>query len=159
MVAEINFLNIEENKTYANLIYEVLTEAFHEEKLDKLNVYLNIILTNPTTIQETNKKYRDVDRATDVLSFPMFEREEVQRMVEEGQPFPGAEALGDIMISIPKVEEQAQEYGHSFERELAYMLIHGFYHIMGYDHMEAEEKKEMRAKEEKVLNKLQIVRD
>lgn len=159
MVAEINFLNIEENDTYGNLIYEVLTEAFHEEKLDKLNVYLNIILTNPTTIQETNKKYRGVDRATDVLSFPMFEREEVQRMVAEGQPFPGAEALGDIMISIPKVEEQAQEYGHSFERELAYMLIHGFYHIMGYDHMEAEEKKEMRAKEEKVLNKLQIVRE
>ena len=62
------------------------------------------------------------------------------------------------MISIQRVEQQAKEYGHSFERELAYMLIHGFYHVMGYDHMNEEEKKEMRAKEEKVLSLLNIKR-
>ena len=66
--------------------------------------------------------------------------------------------LGDLIISIPKVEEQAKEYGHSFERELAYMCVHGFYHLMGYDHMEENEKMEMRAKEDEVLNKLGIVR-
>ena len=66
--------------------------------------------------------------------------------------------MGDIIISVERVEEQAKEYGHSFERELAYMLVHGFYHLMGYDHMEEDEKREMREKEEKVLNELNILR-
>ena len=70
----------------------------------------------------------------------MFEKEEIQEAKQN------AEVLGDIIICIEKVEEQAKEYGHSFERELAYMLVHGFYHLMGYDHMTDEEKQEMRAK-------------
>ena len=69
------------------------------------------------------------------------------------------DVLGDIIISIPRVKEQAIEYNHSFERELAYMVVHGFYHLMGYDHMEETEKKEMRKKEDEVLNKLGITRD
>ena len=67
--------------------------------------------------------------------------------------------LGDIIISIERVEEQAKEYGHSFERELSYMLVHGFYHLMGYDHIKEEDKLKMRPKEEKVLNDLQITRE
>ena len=67
--------------------------------------------------------------------------------------------LGDIVISIEKVEEQAKEYGHSFERELSYMVVHGFYHLMGYDHIKEEDKKKMRPKEEKILNDLKIVRN
>ena len=69
------------------------------------------------------------------------------------------DVLGDLIISIPKVKEQAVEYGHSFDRELAYMVVHGFYHLMGYDHMEEDDKKEMRQKEDEVLNKLGITRD
>ena len=80
-------------------------------------------------------------------------------MVATEEAFPVQEVLGDIMVSIAKVKEQAKEYQHSFERELAYMIIHGFYHILGYDHMEEEEKKQMRAKEETVLNKLHITRE
>ena len=68
------------------------------------------------------------------------------------------ETIGDIIISIERVREQAKEYGHSFERELAYMVVHGFYHLMGYDHMQEEDKKIMREKEEKVLNLLEINR-
>ena len=68
------------------------------------------------------------------------------------------DVLGDIIISIPKVEEQAKEYGHSFGRELSYMIVHGFYHLMGYDHIKEEDKKEMRPKEEKILNQLNILR-
>ena len=68
------------------------------------------------------------------------------------------DVLGDIIISIEKVKEQAEEYGHSFERELSYMVVHGFYHLMGYDHMEEEDKKEMRKKEENILGKLDIKR-
>ena len=74
------------------------------------------------------------------------------------QNFEHEDVLGDIVISIPKVEEQAKEYGHSFERELSYMVVHGFYHLMGYDHIKEEDKKEMRPKEEKILNDLKIIR-
>ena len=80
---------------------------------------------------------------------------------EELEDFEGIipEPLGDIVISIEKVKEQAEEYGHSFERELAYMVVHGFYHLMGYDHIELSDRKIMREKEENILNKLQITRD
>ena len=73
--------------------------------------------------------------------------------------FEHEDILGDIIISIDKVKEQAEEYGHSFERELSYMLVHGFYHLMGYDHIEEEDKKIMRPKEEKILNELKITRE
>ena len=85
----------------------------------------------------------------------MFEKDEIKSL--ENLEF--EETLGDIVISIERVEEQAKEYGHSFERELAYMVVHGFYHLMGEDHMNEEEKAIMRAKEENVLNKLKIVRE
>ena len=68
------------------------------------------------------------------------------------------DVLGDIIVSVARVREQASEYGHSFERELAYMIVHGFYHLMGYDHMTEDDKKVMRAKEENVLEKLNIIR-
>ena len=93
-----------------------------------------------------------------MLSFPMFEKEELTKKIKK-QEFIHEDVLGDIIISIEKVEEQAKEYGHSFERELSYMVVHGFYHLMGYDHMTEEEKVEMRQKEDKVLNELNITRD
>ena len=119
-----------------------------------------ITLTNPEHIHKLNKEYRNVDRPTDVLSFPMFEKDEVERLVQKYQNNKRdiREVLGDVVISIEKVEEQAKEYGHSFERELAYMVVHGFYHIMGYDHIKEEDKVIMRPKEEYVLNKLKIIR-
>ena len=119
---------------------------------------INLLLTDNEGIREFNDEFRHIDQETDVLSFPMFERNEIDAIIKEEQKFQVQEVLGDIMISIQRVEQQAKEYGHSFERELAYMLIHGFYHLMGYDHMNEEEKKEMRAKEEKVLNLLNIKR-
>ena len=85
----------------------------------------------------------------------MFEKDEIKSL--ENLEF--EETLGDIVISVQRVEEQSKEYGHSFERELAYMVVHGFYHLMGEDHMNDEEKEIMRAKEENVLNKLNIVRE
>jgi len=79
---------------------------------------------------------------------------------EEQEPdFEDCDIIGDLVISIPKVYEQAEEYGHSFERELSYMCVHGFYHLMGYDHIKDEDKAEMRKKEDEILNKLGITRD
>ena len=156
-LADIHYEQIEENDEYENLINKVVDECFKTEGLDKLKLYISITLTVPEVIKEANKKYRNIDKATDVLSFPMFEKEELEELIKNN--YDVEDVLGDLIISIPKVEEQATEYGHSFERELAYMVVHGFYHLMGYDHMEENDKKEMRQKEDEVLNKLGITRD
>ena len=154
--SEVNFLDIEEDSKYIEIIERVIGQAFKKENIDKLNLYTNIILTNPENIKKINEKYRKIDKETDVLSFPMFEKDEIQNMKNNGNNI--EEALGDIVISIERVKEQAEEYGHSFERELAYMLVHGFYHLMGYDHIDEEDKKIMREKEEGVLSLLNIQR-
>lgn len=154
--SEVNFLDIKENEEYIKLTEKVLSKAFEVENIDKLNLYINVILTNPENIRKTNKKYRNIDKETDVLSFPMFEKDEIEDLKVNGNEI--EDTLGDIMISVQRVEEQAKEYGHSFEREFAYMLVHGFYHLRGYDHMEEEEKAQMREKEENVLSQLNITR-
>lgn len=155
---ELEYLELEENKEYEKIIEKVLKQCFKEENLENSQLYINIILTTPENIHKINKQYRNVDRETDVLSFPMYEKSEIDDMVKN-QKFEHEDILGDIVISIEKVKGQAIEYGHSFEREFAYMLVHGFYHLMGYDHIEEEDKKIMRPKEEKVLGELGIRRD
>ena len=117
-------------------------------------LYIDITLTNPANIRKLNNEYRNIDKETDVLSFPMFEKDEILNVKNTEY----RESLGDIVISIERVKEQAEEYGHSFERELAYMVVHGFYHLMGEDHIEEKDKEIMRAKEENVLNRLKILR-
>lgn len=158
---QIEFWDIQENEDYKKLIEKVVTTCFEEENLTNTNLYLNVILTNPETIKQTNQKYRNIDKATDVLSFPMFQKEEIDNLIKESTEKAEVveDVLGDIMISIPRVIEQATEYGHSVERELAYMVVHGFYHVMGYDHIKEEDKVIMRPKEENILNKLNITRE
>lgn len=157
---EIEFLDIEENEEYKELILNVVRECFKTEHLENANMYLNVILTNPENIRKANKEYRNIDKETDVLSFPMFEKDEIEAIISKSkeEKIQINEVLGDIIVSIPKVKEQAIEYGHSTTRELAYMIVHGFYHVMGYDHMNEEEKQVMREREENVLNKLDIKR-
>ena len=152
-LTQIDFQDIDEAKEYEEIIEKVVYECFKEEDLLETKLYMSIILTNKDKIQELNNTYRKINKTTDVLSFPMFEKEELE-------DFEGIipEPLGDIVISIEKVKEQAEEYGHSFERELAYMVVHGFYHLMGYDHIEEKDKLEMRPKEEKILQELNITR-
>lgn len=154
---QINYNNIEENAKYNNIIYTVIKKCFEEEGLNKLRIYINIILTNPEEIRKINKEYRNIDKETDCLSFPMFEKEEIEELMKEKEKN-FLDILGDVVVSIPRVYEQAKEYNHSFERELAYMIVHGFYHLMGYDHIEEEEKNVMRQKEENILQKLNITR-
>ena len=153
--SEIEYLDIEENKGYEKLIEKVLEECFNTENLEDFNVYISVTLTNPENIRRLNKEYRNIDKETDVLSFPMFEKNEILNL----KYIEYEEALGDIIISVDRVKEQAEEYGHSFERELSYMIVHGFYHLMGEDHIKDEDKKVMREKEEKVLGKLNILRE
>lgn len=142
---------IEEESILEDVVKCVLTE----EKIKKnLDVY--ITLTNNETIRKINAEHRNIDKATDVLSFPMFSREEIDSLRVKDDT---EDILGDIVVSIEKVREQAIEYGHSFKRELAYLVTHGMLHLLGYDHMIEEEKVVMRKREEEILNKLDIKRD
>ena len=154
---EIVYDGIDENKEYDGVIKKVLSQCFKEENLENSNLWITVTFTTPRKIQEINKEYRGIDKATDVLSFPMFEKNELDEKIAK-KDFENEDILGDIVISVEKVKEQAIEYGHSFERELSYMLVHGFYHLMGYDHIKQEDKEEMRPKEEKILNDLKILR-
>lgn len=167
---EIIYKGIDTNDEYEKTIKKVVDKCFEVENLQNTNLYMSITLTNPEEIKTINKQYRNINKATDVLSFPMFEKEELDTMVQdsakkdqvddtENDENQVRDILGDIVISIQKVQEQAKEYGHSFERELSYMVVHGFYHLMGYDHMVEDDKKQMRAKEENILEKLNISRD
>ena len=156
-MVEIIYKDIQQNKKYEEVITKVLAKCYEIEGLENSKLDITITLTNPENIHQINKEYRNIDRATDVLSFPMFEKEELDKKIANNE-FEHKDVLGDIIISIEKVEEQAKEYGHSFERELSYMVVHGFYHLMGYDHIEEADKKILRPKEEKVLTELKIER-
>ena len=113
---------------------------------------LSVVLCDNAHIHKLNKEYRSIDRPTDVLSFALNEGDD-----EFGEE--ESHLLGDLIISLERTAEQAEEYGHPFERELAYLTVHGCLHILGYDHMTDEDKKEMRTEEEFILGKLGYVRE
>ena len=162
-VTEIVWKDIEKRPELEIIIEKVIQKCFEVEHINPTSLYICVTLTNPKNIREINKQYRNIDKETDVLSFPMFEKNELDQMIEQNSDSCIEEGIlqdimGDIIISIDRVEEQANEYGHGFDREFAYMLVHGFYHLRGYDHMTDDEKKEMREKEENVLSQLNITR-
>lgn len=154
---KIEYLDLEENEKYEQTISKVLEKCFQVEKLPIDKLLVSVLLTTPENIKIFNKQYRNIDKPTDVLSFPMFEQQEIDQMVQQDK-WDYEDILGDMVISIPQVEIQAKEYGHTIERELSYMVVHSFYHLMGYDHIQEEDKKIMRPKEEYVLNELGITR-
>lgn len=115
------------------------------------NAEISLTLVPPEEIKELNRDYRGVDSVTDVLSFPQFES--VDDMPKEGEI-----CLGDVVICRDKVVEQAEEFGHSYEREFVYLFVHSMFHLMGYDHMKEDEKAVMRNKEEEVMNRMDLRR-
>lgn len=125
---------------------------------------VNLLLTMDQEIHEMNAEFREIDRATDVLSFPMVDYEKAGEFdfLEEDDsyfhPETGELMLGDIVISKEKVIAQAEEYGHTIEREYAFLIAHSMLHLLGYDHMEEQERLEMEKKQKDILNELQIVR-
>ena len=125
---------------------------------------VNLLLTMNEEIHEMNQNFRQIDRPTDVLSFPMVDYEVagsfdfLEEADEYFHPESGELMLGDIVISKEKVVSQAEEYGHSIEREYAFLIAHSMLHLFGYDHMEEEERIEMEEKQKAILNELQILR-
>ncbi|MBR3697467.1 MAG: rRNA maturation RNase YbeY [Clostridia bacterium] len=155
-MAEIDFLDVKENRTQERLIKKVIRQCFEIENMLNTKFYVSVTLTTPEIIRRYNKEYRNIDKETDVLSFPMFEKDEITELIKSKMDF--EDVLGDMIISVEKVKKQAEEFGHSFERELSYMVVHSFYHLMGEDHIKEQDKKNMRKKEETVLNNLNIKR-
>ncbi|WAW14179.1 rRNA maturation RNase YbeY [Peptostreptococcus equinus] len=117
---------------------------------DDYDVSLSFV--NNNEIRELNKNFRGIDKATDVLSFPLLTEDDSHVEFEEY-------SLGDIVISTEKAQEQAEEFGHSLEREICFLVCHSMFHLLGYDHMEEEEAIEMHGKERDLLNRLGITRD
>ena len=121
---EIVYKDIEENKEYEEVIKKVIEQCYKEENLENSKLFITITLTNPENIQKINKEYRNIDKPTDVLSFPMFEKKELDKKIADND-FEYEDILGDIIISIERVKEQAEEYGHNFEREIWGQPYHG----------------------------------
>ncbi|MDR4948632.1 rRNA maturation RNase YbeY [Neobacillus cucumis] len=116
---------------------------------------VSITFVSNQRIQEINRDYRDKDTPTDVISFAMEELGEGEVELS-GMDMP--RVLGDIIISIPRAKEQAEDYGHSFERELGFLAVHGFLHLLGYDHMTEEDEKEMFTLQKEILNEYGLTR-
>lgn len=122
------------------------------EHIDESRSEISVTFVDGEEIQELNRDYRDTDRVTDVLSFPQFD--DLNEIPDFGEI-----CLGDVVICKDQAEKQAEEFGHSFEREIIYLFTHSILHLLGYDHMEEDEKKEMRAREEEVMEHLGIRRN
>lgn len=118
------------------------------------DVQVSVTIVNNKEIQQINKEYREIDQATDVLSFPLYEPDE-DWMLEEGED---VVALGDIVISMERANEQAIEYGHSLNREVGFLAVHGFLHLLGYDHETSEEEQEMFGRQEEILDQIGLRR-
>lgn len=128
-----------------DIITSVAKEAAREENFT-VNSEVNVLIVNNDSIREINKEYRNVDSATDVLSFPMEDFD------EDG-------ILGDLVISSERAAEQSADYGHSIRREIGFLTAHGMMHLFGYDHITPEGEEEMFAKQEKILNNLGLTRE
>jgi probable rRNA maturation factor len=133
-----------------NKINDIIVECLHYEGYDD-NYEVSLSFVDNEEIHQLNRDFRGVDRATDVLSFPLL-TDDFDIEIEE-------ESLGDIVISLERALEQSIEYNHSFDREVCFLVCHSMFHLLGYDHDTEENTKEMRKKEEDVLNKLNITRE
>jgi probable rRNA maturation factor len=148
---------------YAETAKAVIEEALRQEDFP-YEVEVSLTLTGLDEIHEMNRDFRQIDRPTDVLSFPQidypapgdFSRLEENPMIFD--PESGEAVLGDIVLNIPQVLLQAKEYGHSVLREYAFLIAHSMLHLMGYDHMESEEREQMEEHQRQIMDRLSITR-
>ena len=144
------FNQLDEEINELETVEKVLLSAIKKEKLE--DVTFNLIIVDNEYIHELNKNYRGIDRETDVITFALEDEDSIIVPEEEGRN------LGDIYISIDKARSQAEEFGHCLLRELSFLAVHGFYHLLGYDHMTPEDEEVMFKKQEEVLEEYGITR-
>lgn len=146
------YISDEQDKLDFKPEYETLIKQAVETTLDfeefNSQCEVSVTVVDNERIRKLNKEYRNIDRETDVLSFPMEDEADEENEV----------VLGDIVLSLEKAEQQAKEYGHSIEREIAFLCVHSVLHLLGYDHMEKEEEKDMFERQEKILEKMGLTR-
>lgn len=156
---------IEVTNELEDLLEKIIDFALKEEKV-LIDYEISLIFTDNSEIRTINNDYRKIDKETDVLSFPMLEypKNKVYKDVYQNYNFDdsyfdeGKLVLGDIAISLERAKEQCEEYGHSFFREVCYLSVHSILHLLGYDHMEEDEKLVMRNREEYILQEFNITR-
>ena len=140
-------------------VKEVILKTLDEEDCD-FSAEVSVTIVDKEEIREINRQERNIDSVTDVLSFPMLEFDENGEIINSDFDMDGENLmLGDIVICAERAAEQAEEYGHSFRREMAFLTVHSMLHLLGYDHMEADEEKAMFARQEEILSLLGITRD
>lgn len=148
------------NRAERSLIRQAVLMTLRSEGVD-LPCVVNVLVASSEVIRKYNSQYRDIDKATDVLSFPMQEFSSAGWQGVDGFDFDedtGLLPLGDVVMSLEHVIQQAQEYGHSVEREMTYLIIHSTFHLLGYDHMNDVDKKEMRLREKEVVKLIEMER-
>lgn len=143
----ISQIKFELEKKNVELFNQIMERTKQLLKIEK-DYTFSIIFVNDALIHEINRDYRNIDRPTDVISFAMMDSEDDYEMMEEKCE------LGDIFISVDAIIRQAQEYGHSFDRELSFLFTHGLLHLLGYDHMQEEEEKEMFQLQDEILDEI-----
>ena len=147
LINEVNDFKEDYYQDYLNIINEASKQLEISDDLE-----LSCILVDDQKIHEINRQYRNIDRATDVISFAL---EDNEQYYAPGMP----RSLGDIFISVDHARSQAQEYGHSLKREMCFLFTHGLLHLLGFDHMNAEDEQVMFAKQDDILNALNISRE
>ncbi len=153
VIDESNYLKENQN----TLIQEVIAQAAQHLNLGE-DYEVDISIVSDQEIHELNRTYRGIDRPTDVLSFALEETTEDDPLAQVALPVDLGRFLGDIIISYPRTQAQAEDYGHSLERELAFLAVHGFLHLNGYDHQSPEEEAEMFGLQEEVLTEYGLQR-
>ena len=156
---------LEVTENFIERLSNVCDFALKEEGVE-CQYQISLLFVDNEEIREINNETRNIDRATDVLSFPMLDFEdkkvfnEMYLNYDFDETFKDGDELilGDMVLSLERALEQSEEYGHSYEREVSYLVVHSILHLLGYDHMEEDDKKRMRKREEEILNKLQIRR-
>ena len=161
MKTEIFFENTQDkldvNDELQELVQKVAEKALENENFDKKSE-ISVLFVDNEQIREINNDFRQIDSATDVLSFPMLAFDGSKVIESVGDSYLGTIVLGDIVISLERAKAQSEEYGHSYDREIGFLVCHSVLHLLGYDHEEESEREVMREKEEAILESIGLTR-
>lgn len=161
MKADIFFENTQDkhvvDDALQNLVQKVVDTALEHEGFNK-KTEVSVLFVDNDQIKEINNDFRQIDSPTDVLSFPMLNFEGGKVIESVGDSYLGTVVLGDIVLSLERAAAQAEDYGHSYEREVGFLVCHSVLHLLGYDHEDESEREVMRDKEESILEKINLTR-
>lgn len=158
-----NFLLVADEEAFSLGNARALEKALNGFVQSDVRLAFEVEFVSEEEIRELNRETRNIDKVTDVLSYPALDEIKGKKLCKKDYPYSldeeGNLLVGSIAVCVKRAKEQAEEYGHSYQRELHYLIVHGVLHCLGYDHMTDEDKAEMREREELILQKLGITRE